>query len=138
MGDQHIGLQADQLFRECLNSACIGIAPPIINSNIAAILPAQLLKALLKCGDTRTNIGIAFGDRHQHAHAANSFRLLRARRERPRRRAAEQRDELAPLHLWAHSITSSARASSVGDTSRPSAFAVLRLMTSSNFVGCSI
>ena len=40
-------------------------------------------------------------------------RLLRARRERPRRRrAAEQRDELAPLH----SITSSARGSSIGGT----------------------
>jgi hypothetical protein len=37
--------------------------------------------------------------------------LLRTRRERPRgRRATEQRDELAPLH----SITSSARASSIG------------------------
>ena len=35
-----------------------------------------------------------------------------------------------------HSITSSARASSVGGTSRPSALAVLRLMTSSNLVGC--
>src|SRR5262245_3520057 len=34
-------------------------------------------------------------------------RLLRAHRERPRNRAAEQRDELAPLHLPAHSITSS-------------------------------
>ena len=40
------------------------------------------------------------------------------------RRAAEQRDELAPPH----SITSSARASSVGGTSRPSALAVLRLI----------
>src|SRR5262249_6554071 len=40
-------------------------------------------------------------------------RLLRARRKRPDRRAAEQSDELAPLH----SITSSARASSVGGTS---------------------
>src|SRR5262249_25180235 len=58
-------------------------------------------------------------------------RLLRARRERPRRRAAEQRDERAALH----SITSSARASSVGGTSRPSALAVLRLITSSYFVG---
>ena len=59
-------------------------------------------------------------------------RLLRARRERPRRRrAAEQRDELAALH----SITSSARASSIGGTSRPRAFAVLRLMTSSYLVG---
>ena len=36
-----------------------------------------------------------------------------------------------------YSITSSARASSVGGMSRPSALAVLRLMTSSNLVGCS-
>ena len=36
-----------------------------------------------------------------------------------------------------HSITSSARPSSVGGTSRPSAFAVLRLITSSNFSGAS-
>jgi hypothetical protein len=34
-----------------------------------------------------------------------------------------------------HSITSSARASSVGGISRPSAFAVLRLITSSSLVG---
>src|SRR6476619_3357648 len=47
-------------------------------------------------------------------------------------RAAEQRDELAARH----SITSSARASSVAGTSRPSAFAVLRLMISSTFVAC--
>ena len=37
----------------------------------------------------------------------------------------------------AHSITSSARASSVRGTSRPSALAVLRLITSSNLVGCT-
>ena len=36
-----------------------------------------------------------------------------------------------------YSITSSARASSDGGIVRPSALAVLRLMTSSNFVGCS-
>src|SRR5262249_42019216 len=45
--------------------------------------------------------------------------LLRARRERPRRcRAAEKRDESAPLHLPPHSITSSARPSNVGCTVR--------------------
>ena len=44
----------------------------------------------------------------------------------------QQCDELAPLH---HSITSSARASSEGGISRPSAFAVLRLITSSYLVG---
>src|SRR5438094_1590074 len=35
-----------------------------------------------------------------------------------------------------YSITSSARASSVAGTSRPSALAILRLMISSNLVGC--
>src|SRR6476661_8155942 len=49
-------------------------------------------------------------------------------------RAAEQRDELAPPH---HSITSSARCCKNQGTSRPSALAVLRLMTSSNFEGCT-
>src|SRR5262245_10393214 len=68
-------------------------------------------------------------------HPRHTPRPLRACRERPRgRRAADERDELAPLH----SITSSAWASNVGGTSRPSAFAVTRLMTRSNLVGCSI
>jgi hypothetical protein len=38
-------------------------------------------------------------------------------------------------NLQPHSITSSARASSVGGTVRPRALAVLRLITSSNFSG---
>src|SRR4029077_20642535 len=36
-----------------------------------------------------------------------------------------------------YSITSSGRPSSIGGTSRPIAFAALRLITSSNLVGCS-
>jgi hypothetical protein len=52
-----------------------------------------------------------------------------ARREWPCRRAARQRDEVAP----SHSITSSARASSLSGTVRPSALAVFVFMTSSNF-----
>src|SRR5262249_52271993 len=58
-------------------------------------------------------------------------RLLRARREQPRRRrAAEQRDERAALH----SITSSARARKDSGIVRPIAFAALTLTTSSNLV----
>src|SRR5262249_34051291 len=69
----------------------------------------------------------------QHPNWVTLHRLLRARRERPRRRcAADERDESAPLH----SITSSARASSLSGTSRPSALAVLRLSTRSNLVDC--
>src|SRR5262245_1767370 len=72
------------------------------------------------------------------ANAPHPLDLLRPRRERPRRkRASNHFDELAALQLRAHSITSSARASSVGGTSRPRSLAVLRLITSSNLTGCS-
>src|SRR5262249_58428540 len=66
----------------------------------------------------------------QNVHEANYRHcwLPRTRCERPRRRAAEQHDELAALH----SITSSASASSLSGTVRPSLLAVLRLMTNSN------
>src|SRR5262249_20615905 len=72
--------------------------------------------------------------RHTGIHKSNHRHrgLLRARRERPCRRAAEQRDESPPFH----SITSSARASSVSGTVRPNALAVLRLMINSNLIGC--
>src|SRR5262245_42088723 len=62
----------------------------------------------------------------------HALALLRARRKRPSSRAGEQRDEFAPPH----SITSSARASRVGGTSKPKALAVFRLTTNSNLVPC--
>jgi hypothetical protein len=73
-----------------------------------------------------------------HARRCNpitsSAGCLRARHKWPRhRRTAEERDELATPH----SITSSAVASSVGGTSRPSILAVPALMTSSNLVACT-
>src|SRR5262249_13302917 len=42
-----------------------------------------------------------------------------------------------PWRSGTYSITSSATVSSTGGISRPSAFAVFRLITSSNLVGCS-
>src|SRR5215471_6876685 len=73
---------------------------------------------------------------------ANAYPLIRLGKRhvkrcdlRPRRRrATEQRDELAPLH---HSITQSARASNIGGTSRPNILAVWALMTSSNLLDCT-
>src|SRR5262249_49654673 len=45
--------------------------------------------------------GIVGSQGYQHADAPYPLALLRARRERPcRRRAAEQRDECAALHVW--------------------------------------
>ena len=93
--------------------------PPRRNRRSRAVDRERQLARLPEFKEAADNV------RHKHANASHPLALLRARRERPRRRAAEKRDELAPLH----SITSSARASSIGGTSRPSALAVLRLMT---------
>src|SRR5262249_6332773 len=60
-------------------------------------------------------------------------RLLCARRERPSCRAAEHPNDCAAIH----SITSSARASSLSGTVRPRILAVWWLMTSSSLVDCT-
>src|SRR4029077_3589191 len=71
---------------------------------------------------------------HQHAEAAHPALRLRLCSERSRRqRRGDACEEFAPRR---HSITSSARARIDGGTVRPSVFAVLRLTTSSNVVGC--
>src|SRR5262249_41499908 len=89
---------------------------------VFAFNPSQLPQALAKTID----VGVRCDGEPANA---RTFGLC-ARRERPRGRAAEQRDELAP----SHSITSSARASRVAGTFRPRALAVLRLTMSSSLV----
>ena len=102
--------------------------------------PFMLLAALFSMNTQGTPIinlpnafWIVFGIRNQHADATHALALLRARRERHRRRAAEKGDELAAFH----SITSSANARSFAEISRPIALAVFRLRTNSNLVGCT-
>src|SRR5262245_56258928 len=116
-------------------SAVVGLVqiPAMLDLHVAADRPAQLLQTLQERRAARLRHGIARRLAHEHADPPHALALLRARRERPHRRAAEQRDETAALH----SITSSAIADTPAGTSRPSALAVLRLITNSNLVGCS-
>jgi hypothetical protein len=99
---------------------------------VATDRPARLLQALRERSQASLSFPIVRRVWQEHADAPHPPGLLRACRERPRRRAAEQRDEVAAVH----SMTSSAIASSLSGTARPSALAVLRLITNSNFVGC--
>src|SRR5258708_19131620 len=90
-------------------------APAIVDLKIATRHPAQLLQPAFERHSTGLGFRLVLGLRHQHADAPRALALLPARRERPRRSSAtEERDELAPFH----SITSSARASTVGGISR--------------------
>src|SRR5262249_13897935 len=114
------------------NVAHICTAPMHIDLDIAAIQPAKLCESLLKSCNPRLPQRVITGA-HQYSDVSYSVRLLRPRRERPRRHAAEQRDEIAPVH----SITSSARASSMDGMATPIALAVIRFITRSNLVGCS-
>src|SRR5262245_32474466 len=112
----------------------LGVGTPALLDRNIARRPSELLQLLPECSQIALPQRRAGGGRRQHAELAHPLRLLRACRERPRcRRAAENRHELAPSD---HSITSSASASSLSGVWRPSALAVLRLMASSNFVGC--
>ena len=83
-----------------------------------AVTRLRCVGELMRCGRTRPPASPA---------------AARAPRAASRRRTAEQRDELAPPH----SITSSAvRLQRSCGTVRPSALAVLRLITNSNLVDC--
>src|SRR5262249_50985334 len=99
-------------FREPLKPI-LRIAP--LNGDVLPLYPSQLPQCVDK------NCAVRSENRRSGTKQTDCMRLpglLCARRERPRSRAAEQRDELAPPH---HSITSSARASSDGGKSRPRA-----------------
>ena len=112
----------------------IVLCPAEFQRNVPTVDVSAIVQTIAKCSHLLLSLVEGHvADESDHRHR----RLLRPRRERPRGRAAEQRDELTSLHIRNHSITSSARASSVGGISRPSAFAVLMLITNSNFVGCS-
>src|SRR5262249_15185527 len=129
----HVGCEGDDLGRVSAKAIGIALAPADVDEHVVADGPARLLHALNECDQAGLSFRVVGASVHQHADAPHSLaRLLCTRRERPRRRrAASERNELAPPH----SITSSARASSVSGTVRPSALAVLRLMTSSYLVG---
>ena len=121
-------LTANEFGRQFRHPIVLAIRPTIFDRHVPALDMAGFVEALAeRAQQVRMYVWRRAVEEPDHRHR----RLLRARRERPCRRAAEKANEFTSFH----SITSSARASSVGGTSRPSAFAVLRLITSSYLVG---
>ena len=109
-GEQHRHLPLDQFGRQRRQLIEPPVSPAKFDRDVLALDKTAFAE---RSGETPPQVPHGgwrtAAEETDHRHR----RLLRARRERPRRRrAAEQRDELAPLH----SITSSARASSVGGT----------------------
>src|SRR5215472_16076733 len=71
----------------------------IIDVDVATLHPTKVPKPFAKCRDAGLSFQIILGNSQQHTNPPHPVTLLCARRERPRRRrAAEQRDELASSH----------------------------------------
>src|SRR5262249_47173925 len=129
--DDNCNAAADQIGCQARQALRFIIRPPIFDLYVATFEETCFVKPLAECCHQR---GARLRRPRIEIADHRNGRLLRACGGRPRRRsAAEQRDELAPLH----SITSSARTSIDDGMSRPSVFAVLRLMMRSNLVGCT-
>src|SRR5262249_7718729 len=123
-----------QLRRERSYPIGVTATPTKVHPRAAANGPTQVRKLLSKCREDRLRPGIVFAVPRQHPDAPHALALLRPRHERPSCRAADKRDEFAPPQ--SHSITSSARPSSLSGKVMPSALAVLRLMTNWIFTNC--
>src|SRR5262249_41858648 len=128
----HSAPPADKISGQGRQSIVMFLRPAVFDRDILPLDIAGFLKTFTEGGHKeRVSSGRSAAEESDHRHR----RLLRPRREWPCcRRAAEQRDELAPFH----SITSSASCWRCEGTSRPSVLAVLRLIASMIFVGNSI
>src|SRR5262249_7440384 len=127
-GDDEVNVLRNELASQHRRALAMSFSPNKQEPDVTFLFPADRLhvapERLGECLNDVLAIGPQYAD---HGH-----RLLRARRERPCSHSApEQRYELAPPH----SMTSSARASSLSGIWRPSVLAVLRLITSSYLVG---
>src|SRR5205823_14902879 len=101
-----VGLRNDKIriglncfFRVDTNPLGITVGEAIIDLDVAPHGPAEHLQSLVQGYRTGLRFGV-IRNSHQHDNPAHAD-LLRVRRERPCCcRAAEQRHELPPLHVW--------------------------------------
>src|SRR5262249_45990750 len=132
-GQDHVGSSPHQFLRERGQTLNVSFGPPIFHREVAALGVAERTHSLDEGGG-----GLGGGAGQACSQIDDPWALGRCLGECPERagarcrcRAADKRDERAAFH----SITSLARASTVVGISRPSAFAVLRLITNSYLVG---
>ena len=72
--------------------------PALLDAHVAANDPARLRQALQECSDPGLKFRIVRSCGQDYANAPHALALLRARRERPRRRRNEKGDEFPPPH----------------------------------------
>jgi len=95
--DEHVDVEPKQLLGERGQPVVIALRPAELDEKIATFDPAEIAKSSPQRRDATRVTGR--GHKTQEADARRLGRL-RVRRERPRRRrAAQERDKLAPFQL---------------------------------------
>src|SRR6266550_3520048 len=85
------------------NASDIAPSPIPVDAQVFPLGPTQRMQTLPKGRGAGLALWIILRIVHQHCDPAHPLALLRARRERPRRHAAEKLNELAPPHRLASS-----------------------------------
>src|SRR5205814_8196878 len=130
----HVRGECNQLRRIAMKAVDIGANLTCFDLKIVADHPSRLLKSLLEHRGPCLCLHILRPERVEHTNVADALVLLSAScKGQCHPCAREDFDELAPLH----SITPSARATTVGGKTIPRALAVRMFSKNSNFVGCS-
>jgi hypothetical protein len=99
LNDGHIRGKRDQFDRVSAKAISNARAPADVDEHVAADRPAGLLHALNECHEAGLSFRVVRGRVHKHADASHAPVLLRARHQRPRRRAAEKGNELTSPHI---------------------------------------
>src|SRR5262249_13487496 len=93
--ENHSHLTANQVGRKLWQSIVLILRPTIFDRHVLALDKSGFLEALAECGHEVGPIG-----KRSTVEETDHRHCLRPRRERPRRCAAQQRDERAALHVW--------------------------------------
>jgi hypothetical protein len=101
-GQDKVRRQRDQFRHVCALAVDISLAPANIDSRVAADRPSRFLQPLQERRQARLPVWIVRSAIDEYADAPRPVRLLRARRERPCRRAAERGYQLPPSHVHWH------------------------------------
>src|SRR6516165_12832804 len=100
--DDEVWCRTHQLCRISLDLTQIPTRVSMLDSDIAVFGPAERLETLAKCNDPSQHFGIVLGVWMQECDAAHALALLRARRERPRGRAAQCEYQFSPSGVDCH------------------------------------
>ena len=78
----------------------VAFAPDLYRGKVTEdpMVASQLRKGLPECHDARLRQRVVLAVAHEHPETPHPLRLLRTRSERPRRCAADKRDERTPVH----------------------------------------